>query len=438
MNAWARKAICMVLVGLIFLTTSLSIFAAEVKKPTITAAGAIVYCENTGEIVYSKNMNQKLSPYSITKLMTVLLAVQNLPMDKEITISEEAASQKEASMNLKAGEVVTVKDLLYGAMLPSGNDAAYALGEAVSGSMSKFIKLMNKTASNIGCKNTNFVNANGMKAKKHYTTAYDMMQITKVALSNETIRKISGTKKYVVEETNKSKRRVLKSHLPSLSDENSGIYAGKTGYWDASDSSIALGYEKDGLSLYVVIIGAVAKERSKDVDAVIQYAKDKIEGIPVIKKDAKVGKIRIKHGAKTRLQTYVAEAGYAYLPKEASKNLIATKTVYESDITAPVKAGTVVGTYQIYASDELVNEIDLIIKEDVDEGWFPSYLGISNLNTMIICGVILVLLVLFIWISAARAANRRKKRLLRKQKAMEIAMEQMKREREHKERDWHF
>lgn len=433
-----RRVIVFVLAILMITASIVPSFGASAKEPDITAAGAIVYCENTGEILYSKNMNKRLSPYSITKLMTVLLAVQNLPLDKEVTISSKAASQGEATMNLKEGEKLTVEALVYGAMLPSGNDAAYALGEAVSGSMEEFVKLMNKTASNIGCKNTNFVNANGMKATKHYTTAYDMMQITKVALSNEIISKISGTTKYVVEETNKSKQRVLKSHLKLLYDGNSGVYAGKTGYWDDYDCSIALGYKKDGLSLYVVLIGDTAKQRTKDVKTVIQYARDKVEGIPVIGKNKEGGKIRIKHGAKTSLQTYTAEAGYAYLPKEASKDLIATKTVLESDISAPVKEGTVVGTYQIYAADELVNEIDLIIKEDVEVGWFPSYLGISNLGTIIICGVVVAIVLFFTWISVMRARNKRRHRRIRQQKAMEAAMSQMRKDHEHSKRDWRF
>ncbi len=174
---------------LVVLSSGSAAFGAKVAKPNITAAGAMVYCQNTGEIVYSKNSQKKLEPFSVTKLMTVLLAVQNLPLDKEVTVSAKAASQKRGFHQRKEGEILTVEDLIYAALLPSGNDAAYALGEAVSGDMETFIALMNKTAKNIGCKKTHFTNPSGMQAKRHYTTASDMMEIVKVALSNDIIRK---------------------------------------------------------------------------------------------------------------------------------------------------------------------------------------------------------------------------------------------------------
>lgn len=417
---------------------SMRVFGAETKRPSVTARGAVVYCGNTGEIVYSKNRDVKYSPYSITKLMTVLLAVQNLPLDREITVSAEAAAQKEASMNLKVGEILTVRDLIYGAMLPSGNDAAYALAEAVSGSEEAFVKLMNKTAENIGCENTQFKNPHGMKEKGHYTTAYDMMLITKAALSDDTVRKAAGAVSYTVKKTNKSKARKLKTHISFLEDKNSGVYAGKTGYWDDTSCSIALGYRKDGLQLFAVLLADTAEERSRDVDKLLSYASSKVEGVKVIGKNKEEGKVRIKHGAKTSLKAYTAEAGYAYLPKEGSKSLISTKTVMRSDVEAPVKAGTVVGTMEIYAADELVNEVDLIIREDVEEGWFTSYLGISNFAAVLIGIGAVIFLLLLLWISAMRAKARRIKKRRRQQRIMEIAMEEIRREQEQRERGWRF
>lgn len=428
----------LLITALLLITAAAPCFAAAAEKPDITAKGAIVYCQNTGEVVYSKNMNVKYAPYSVTKLMTVLLAVQHLPLDQEVTVSEEAASQSEASMNLKAGEVLTVKDLIYGTMLPSGNDAAYALGEAVSGTMDEFVKLMNKTAGNLGCENTRFKNPNGMKVTGHYTTAYDMMLITKAALSNDVVRKAAGATSYTVAETNKSKERKLKTHISFLEDEDSGIYAGKTGYWDDSNSSIALGYSKDGLELYIVLLKAEAEKRTEDVEKLISYATAKVTGAKVVGKDSAQGKVRIKHGAKTRLEAYTAEVGYAYLPKEASESLITKQVVMRSDIEAPVKAGTVVGSLQIYVADELVNTVDLIIKEDVEAGWFTSYLGISNMAAVIIAAAAAVLLLLYIWICALRARARHRRKRQRQQRIMEIAMEEMRREQEHRERDWRF
>ena len=142
-------------------TSAIPAFAGNPKKPDITAGGAVTYCQNTGEVIYSKNMHTKYAPYSTTKMMTALLAVQNLPLDQEVTISERAVQEGEATMNLQAGEVVTVKDLIYGTLILSGNDAAWALAEAVSGDIETFVDLMNKTADNIGCEDTHFSNPIG-------------------------------------------------------------------------------------------------------------------------------------------------------------------------------------------------------------------------------------------------------------------------------------
>lgn len=415
-----------------------SFAATKVTKPVITAGGAIVYCENTGEVVYSKNPSNKYSPYSITKLMTALLAVQRLPLDKEVTVSKEAASVGYSSMGLKAGEKVTIEELLYGALMKSGNDAAYALGEAVSGNMTDFVKLMNKTAANIGCTHTHFANPNGIKNGSHYTTAKDFLQITRVALSNSTIKKISGTKVYKMGATNKSKARVFKTHLDLLTVAGSGIYAGKTGSWSAYDCSIAAAYKKNGLQLYIVLLADTSKQRKVDLKKLIDYSTEKVEGVRVVKAGKEIGKVRIKHGVKTRLDAYTKEVGYAYLPKEGSKSLISTKTVMNSDVEAPVTRGTTVGYYKIYVGDELVNQVPLTVHENVATGWFPSYLGISNMATIIICLVAALILGFIIWVAAMRASYRRKKKKIRQRKIMRMAEEEARREAEHNRRDWRF
>ncbi len=433
-----RKILVLCLLAVFLFSSVVPVWAASPKRPSITAGGAVTYCQNTGEIIYSKNRNKKFAPYSTTKMMTALLAVQNLPLDKEVTVSERAVKEGEATMNLKAGEVVTVRDLVYGTLVLSGNDAAWALAEAVSGNVNKFVKLMNKTAKNIGCENTHFSNPNGMDEKDHYSTAYDMMLITKLALSNETIRTAAGTAKYKMDATNKSEKRVMKTHVPLITEKDSGYYAGKTGFWDEENCSIVLGYEKNGLQLFVVVLDATKAERENDVKTITDYTSKKVEGVKVVGKGVEEGKVRIKQGAKTRLDTYTAEVGYAYLPKEASKSLIGTKVAMFNDVTAPVKKGTVVGKFEIYVGEDLVNQVDLVIKEDVEKGWFPSYLGISNRATIIIGVILILLLAARIWIGVEAAKRKKRKKLARQRKIQELAMQQLEAERDRKERDWRF
>ncbi len=434
-----RKFVILFLAVVLLAASFVPVWAEKsVPEPEVTAGGAIVYCQNTGEIIYSKNMDQQFAPYSTTKLMTVLLAVQNLPLDQEVTISERAVQEGEATMNLKAGEVVTVKDLIYGTLVLSGNDAAWALAEAVSGNMPDFVDLMNKTAADIGCENTHFTNPNGIHERQHYTTPYDLLQITKVALSNETIREAAGTTKYTMDATNMSEKRVMKTHVPFIDKPELGYYGGKTGYWSEEDCTIALGYEKNGLQLFVVVMDDTMEERENDVEAITKYATEKVEGVKVVGKDVEQGKVRIKQGAKTRLETYTAEVGYAYLPKEASESLIGTKVVMHKDVKAPVKKGDVVGKLEIYVADDLVNEVDLIVKEDVETGWFPSYLGISNRATIIIGIILVLLLVLRIWIGISASKKKKQKMRERQRRIEQMAREQLEAERDRQERDWRF
>ena len=409
-------------------------------QPELTAKGAVVYCENTDEIVFAKGKNEKLFPYSITKLMTAMLAVQNAPLDQKVTVSREAASQKDTSMGLKEGEQVTVEQLLYGALILSGNDAAYALGEAVSGTgkMKDFVAMMNETAKNIECRHTHFDNPSGISDRNNYTTAADFLQIARVAYSNPTIRKIAGTKVYHMGPTNKSGARTMKNTAELINKSGSGVYAAKNGFWSDDDCSTAVAYRKDGLQLFIILLGDTKKEREKDLLALIQYAKKSVQGIVAVKAGTHVGKVHVRHGARTSVDVYTGETGYAYLTKEGSSRLVSTKTDLYSNVKAPLVSGQRVGTYRIYVSGEQVNSVPIVVRENVLPGWLPSYLGISNFATVVILLLLLAVVAVLLWIASIRARNRRRRRLARQRKIERLARQKMMEEEERNQRGWRF
>lgn len=438
MSKKIKKLISVLLAICIMGMSGRTVFASKVEEPKIEAEGAIVYCENTGEIVYAKNEKEKLNPLSITKLMTVLLAIQNLSLEQEVTISKEAVNQQGASMGLKEGEVIEVRDLIYGALLCSGNDAAYALGEAVSGSVESFVDLMNTTAGNIGCKNTNFANPNGLPDENHYSTAYDMLQITKIALSNDIIKEAAGTDEYVLKATNKNNERTITSSMKEIRKKFPEIYTGKKGYSDDKDCGIAFAYRKAGLDLWVILLNDTATGRENDIEVLIKNAEKKIEGKKIVTKGKEVGKARIKHGEKTSIPAFTSEVGYAYLPKQASDTLISTKVAIKNNLEAPIKKGDELGTYQIYVAGELVNEITLIANEDVETGWFTSYLGISNFAAVIIFVLLLVFIAIVIWLMILKAKYNKRRKQIRKQMIMQRAREELRKEQEYRDRGWKF
>lgn len=414
--------------------------AWAMDRPELTAKGAVVYCENTDEIVFAEGKNEKLPPYSITKLMTAMLAVQNVPLDQKVTVSKEAASQKDTSMGLKEGEQVTVEQLLYGALILSGNDAAYALGEAVSGTgkMEDFVALMNETAKNIECRHTHFSNPSGISSRSNYTTAADFLQIVRVAYSTPAIRKIAGTKIYHMGPTNKSSARTMKNTAELIDKPGSGVYAAKNGFWTDDDCSTAVAYRKDGLQLFIVLLGDTKKEREKDLLKLIEYAKKSVQGIVAVKAGAHVGKVHVRHGARTSVDVYTGETGYAYLPKEGSSRLVSTKTDLYSNVKAPLTSGQRVGTYRIYVSGEQVNSVPIVVRENVPTGWLPSYLGISNFATGVILLLLLGVILFLLWIASVRARNRRRRRLARKRKIERLARQKMMEEEERNQRGWRF
>ncbi len=406
-------------------------------EPVLHAKGAEVYCENTGEVVFSKNASTKAKPYNTATLMTALLAIQKLSPDKKITISKKAAEQPGGSAELQPGEVVTVEQLLYAMLLDSADDAAYALAENYSGSVKSFVRRMNKTAKNIGCKHTHFSDPAGSSQEGNYTTASDFMMIARVALSNSTIKKIASAREYTVPKTNKHESRTITALSTFTAEKNFGIETEITGI-EGDQCSIAAGYLESGLQLYIVLLDDTNADRSEDLKAVIDYTKEHIRGEKVISAGKNVGKIRIGHGAKTKANVYTLETGYAYIPKEGSKKLIKTRPRFDNDIKAPVTRYQVVGSYQIYVGNDLVNSVPLVIHEDIPEGWFPSYLGISNNAAIVICAVVLVVIIAGLLIASAREKARRRKRMAKARRIWQLAEQQLREEQERKERGWYF
>ena len=383
----------------------------DAKAPSVYAKSAILYSLDLEEVMYSKKPNLKCEPYSITKLMTAYLAVENLDLDQKVTVSKKAADDAPdgSTMFLHEGEIVTVKELLYGALLTSGNDAAYALAEAVSGSVKDFAELMNKTAERWGCTKTHFVNPNGYRAKGHYTTANDLLIISKEALGNETVREIAFTKKYKMRATNKNMKRILLNHtIPEK--KNTGILGGKTGYWSNDDCSVVLQYNKKQLSALLILLGDTEMGREIDTKTLLKFAHKVTPGYRVCADGEEVGTAWVKHGARTRVKAAVVGDVRAY-PKKQSKWRVHLKKDWNKGITAPLQKGDKLGTLRVIVSGTEVAHRDIVAADSIATGWFPSWLYIPN--AVVVCFIVLILLLTAL-ILTLRTINKRKRRRRRR------------------------
>lgn len=210
---------------------------ADVKGHDTLSEGYALMEVTTGEVITSKNANEKYFPASVTKVMTALLVLENCPNLQEIitfTASGVDVALISSTLTPKAeiGEMMTIEDALHGLMLASGNECAKTLAEHVSGSEAEFVKLMNKKALEIGATNTNFVNAHGLHDENHYTTPYDLGLIFIEALSNEDFVEIASCAQYTIPKTNKYEARNLTMghRMVNKTISYPGAYAGKTGY----------------------------------------------------------------------------------------------------------------------------------------------------------------------------------------------------------------
>lgn len=221
--------------------------------PQVNARAAVLMEAKTGQVLWAKDQNRRLAPASTTKIMTALLALEKVPISKVVTVSENASKADGSSLWLEPGEKLTVEELLYGAMLNSGNDACVALAETVSGSEADFAKLMTARARKLGATATTFMNANGLPAAGHLTTAYDMALITRAALANPVFAAIAETKVKNIPWPGKDWDRRLINHNKLLW-RYEGADGVKTGYTRESGHCLVASATRDGRQLIAVVL----------------------------------------------------------------------------------------------------------------------------------------------------------------------------------------
>lgn len=231
------------------------------KGPSVFADSAIVIEASTGLILYEKNIDKEHYPASITKIMTVLLALENSSPGDIVTFSKNAVYDVEADSSrlwIDVDEQMTMQQCLYAIMLESANDVAYGVAEHISGSVEEFAKLMTEKAKSLGCKNTNFKNPHGLQNDDHYTSAYDMALITREAFKNDTFRKIISSRSYVIPATNiQPKTRPINNHHKLLTNNGyyyDGIIGGKTGYTSTSKYTLVTVAKRGDLELICVLM----------------------------------------------------------------------------------------------------------------------------------------------------------------------------------------
>lgn len=303
------------------------------EGPDVYAQSAIIMEASTGLILYEKNIHEQHYPASITKIMTVLLALENSSLGDIVTFSYNSVFDVEADSSrlwIDVGEQLTMQQCLYGIMLESANDVAYAVAEHISGDTSSFAELMTKRAKEIGCQNTNFMNPHGLHDDNHYTSAYDMALITREAMKNETFRKIFATRTSQIPPTNlQPEIRYLRNHHKFILKQDyyyDGCIGGKTGYTSKSKYTLVSVAKRGDLELICVVMrDDSSAHQYTDTQKLLDFAFDNfsiypiadIEGTPVLHESPMFTRYNCLL-SKEDTPIVTDENGYLVLPNTAS------------------------------------------------------------------------------------------------------------------------
>lgn len=323
-----------------------------------SAESSVVINAQTRQILYNDNAYEKKGMASTTKIMTAIVALENASTNDIITVSANAQNQEGSSIYLRAGDKITLEDLLYGLMLNSGNDAAVAIAEGVGESTEEFVKMMNSKAKEIGCKDTHFKNPNGLSDPEHYSTAYDMALIMAYAMENETFSKIVSTKEYQIK--NDSSVTYLKNHNKLLW-QYEGCIGGKTGFTKITGRCLVSCAEKDGIRIIAVTLND--RDDWRDHKNLFEYAFDKLENVEIIHKNEILCTKRIR-GVKVNL---LAGDDFSVQLKNGSKRELYCKIKLDETVNGEIYFGTKLGRADIFLDDYKIGNIEIISGQEVKE-----------------------------------------------------------------------
>ena len=362
-----RKTLAFLVVAgiaaVIFTVTSVAGRASAEIVYTGSAECMIVMERDTERVLNEKNADKKRPMASTTKIATAITVIDNVTdLDKIVRVPAAAVGVEGSSIYLEKNEELTVRDLLYGLMLQSGNDCAAALAITTAGSIENFAALMNETAAKVGADNTNFVNPHGLHHDEHYTTARDLGKITAYAMKNTIFREIVGTKRYVMPWKDREYDRVIvnKNKILSTYEGGDGV---KTGYTKKAGRCLVASATRDGMNVIAVVLncgpmfedcrhlldGAFAEYSLKDVSKAVD-----LSSVSAIVTDGKA--------QSTRLET---EKGLFYPLTESEYGAIRFEVSGVDSMSAPVHIGDENGKIKFYSGNRLLFERKLYSIEEV-------------------------------------------------------------------------
>lgn len=390
----------------IFALTSILLFCnVFAENLDLISDKYILYNLNDNKILMQKNENEETQIASLTKIMTIIVAIENITdFDEKVTITKDMVNNIEwdvAKIGLKSGDIATYNDLLYGAMLPSAADCVNALAISISGNYKDFIELMNNKVKELKLKHTHFENVVGLYSKDNYSSAYDVAEILKYSLKNKKFKQIFEAKEYVL--TNGKKiNSTLKTYNKKVGEDISYITGAKTGYIKLAGNCLASTATIDNVNYLLVTLNAYSNKKSPhilDATSTYKYFSNNYSYKYILKKNDVVVNLKTKYAKEKNIDIHSSQEYKYYLKNDFNKESIKYEYDGIKEISYFTKKGTKLGKVKIKLNDEILETFELIYNENLTFS-IASFLWINKAYVIAIILFIIILLKI----------NKRKKR----------------------------
>ncbi|NLV17529.1 MAG: D-alanyl-D-alanine carboxypeptidase [Syntrophomonadaceae bacterium] len=403
-----RSLFTVILLCLTFFIGLFPVFAAEGASsgPTVQAKAAILVDAASGRVLYEANARQRMSPASVTKIMTALLVVEAGDLDQTVTVSEKAATTPESAVWLETGEKLTREQLLYALMLNSANDSSVALAESIAGTEEVFVEWMNRKARELGLEDTHFCNPHGLEASDHYSSAYDLALMSREAMKHEMFGQVVSSKTKVIPWTGKDFGRQLinKNRLLWRYNDANGI---KTGYTKAAGNCVVGSAQRGSLTLIAVALNSPCVY--DDLKNILDYGFANYSMQTIERSDLLSVEIPVVNGLTETFQARPeADLSVAVTTQEADR--LSYRIFTDDQIPAPIQEGQVVGVCKVFVDDKEVSSVDLLAGISVEEK--PPLLSRIKSGFVIVAGFGLKAgLIIFCCLYIIRLINLRRRRM---------------------------
>ncbi len=345
----------------------------------LNVKAAVLIDEDTGKVLFQQDAHKELPPASVTKVMTMLLALEavedgKVKLSDKVTVSERAASMGGSQMYMEIGEVHTLEEMLEGIAIVSANDACVAVSEYIAGSEEVFVEKMNQRAKELGMRDTHFVNTNGLPVAEHYTSAYDIGLMSRLLLKHEHTQKWFNTWQTTIKVGLPGKEKDFGlTNTNKLIKQYPGANGIKTGFTQDAGFCLSASATKEDTTLIAVVLGAqTSKIRFEEVSKLLNYGFANYSSVTLADQGQKIKKVTLDKGEPYTINAVAKEKATAFVKKGEEKKA-KFKASIDKNIKLPLKKGAKVGTLNVYCGKEKVGSCELVSDRKVEKVSFVTY-----------------------------------------------------------------